>query len=1057
MGPAARGGGYNPIMLQPGSCRSGPRLRLLLPLDRRLTQPRRFHVRAEVRELLGLDDGLFGIGGTLLEADLDLLARLAEWLGPGGASTAELFAAMATHEFLHLLLLDMREDGTFKVEDLFSGAAGDVEELKSRYGHHFPSGSGVTESPLELLEEIVLLQLHNRNRAMRSLAPLLRDTELRGLPAYAALARLVDRAAAGVAGESGVEAQLFAGLRRLLAPQLARPDSLPGQLEHFRELLGPGSGAAEGLLDRLLLAGDLLREEQAPRFSGAPPGPPPAPEPGSLLATDSPRRPASDREWMAGTVIIAKSCLVWLDQLSERYGRHISALDGVPDAELQQLAQAGFTALWLIGIWQRSTASRTIKQLRGQPDAEASAYAVHDYVIDPAIGGEAALEHLRERAARFGLRLVSDMVPNHTGIDSRWVVEHPDWFVQLPEPPYPSYSFTGPDLSDHPGVAIRLEDHYWDGSDAAVVFERTDLASGESRYIYHGNDGTGLPWNDTAQLDYLNPEAREAVIRTMVDVARRFPIIRFDAAMTLVRRHVQRLWYPPPGQGGAIASRALHGSMPAAEFERALPSEFWTEATARIESEAPGTLLLAEAFWMLEGYFVQSLGMHRVYNSAFMHMLRDGANAQFRAFLREALENDPAVLGRLVNFMNNPDEESAAEQFGSGDRYFTVCTLLVTLPGLPMFGHGQVEGLTEKYGMEFRRSRLREVQQPEVVARHEAEVFPLLRRRSEFAQADGFELLDFLAREGVNENVIALSNSGHLVLCNNSAPEARGWITGSVPRLRNGGSEATEVSLAAALGLEGSDRDFVAWTRLADGLDRITTLGEIRSGGMKFELAGYGREVLLDFRVLPDTGSLPFGQLAARLAGRGVPDLAAAAARLGWHELLQGGPPPGDTDGLDVLPDGTRLSRRDVALLADRLRRLAALLQETELERAWLRLSPDGRLLLLIQGIAGFEPHLERLAPDAPGLFRSLPWKPAPGWWQEDGTRSWLGVHPAQDGEWFREEPFMQLAAFFALRGALRAGPEAGLELWSALSEGLAFSRWRPARLLRVLGARSDG
>ena len=50
---------------------------------------------------------------------------------------------------------------------------------------------------------------------------------------------------------------------------------------------------------------------------------------------------------------------------------------------------------------------------------------------------------------------------------------------------------------------------YWigdDDSDAAVVFERRDTRSGERRYVYHGNDGTSFPWNDTAQLDFLKAE-----------------------------------------------------------------------------------------------------------------------------------------------------------------------------------------------------------------------------------------------------------------------------------------------------------------------------------------------------------------------------------------------------------------------------------------------------------------------------------------------------------------------------------------------------------------------
>ena len=81
---------------------------------------------------------------------------------------------------------------------------------------------------------------------------------------------------------------------------------------------------------------------------------------------------------MPRTVLMAKSTYVWLDQLSRAYGRPIYRLDQIPDEELDRLARGGFTGLWLIGLWERSTASRTIKQMRGNPEAVASAYSLMD-------------------------------------------------------------------------------------------------------------------------------------------------------------------------------------------------------------------------------------------------------------------------------------------------------------------------------------------------------------------------------------------------------------------------------------------------------------------------------------------------------------------------------------------------------------------------------------------------------------------------------------------------------------------------------------------------------
>ena len=222
----------------------------------------------------------------------------------------------------------------------------------------------------------------------------------------------------------------------------------------------------------------------------------------------------------------------------------------------------------------------------GNPDAVASAYSLMDYNIAEDLGGEQAYNDLKHRAGQRGIRLASDMVPNHMGIDSRWVVEHPDWFLSLPYSPYPAYRFEGPDVSNDPRVEIKIEDHYFDRTDAAVVFRRRDKWSNDTRFVYHGNDGTSFPWNDTAQLNYLQAEVREGVIQTILHVARMFPIIRFDAAMTLTKLHYQRLWFPQPGTGGAIPSRAEHG-LTKEEFDRAMPAEFWRELVDRVAAEVP--------------------------------------------------------------------------------------------------------------------------------------------------------------------------------------------------------------------------------------------------------------------------------------------------------------------------------------------------------------------------------------------------------------------------------------------------------------------------------------
>ncbi len=744
-----------------------------------------------------------------------------------------------------------------------------------------------------------------------ALAQLLLLGVLSDNPAVAPFGELVDlrplrrRAAAAPRVRAAFEAALdqrpaFPGDARSLIdllrePAEAAPGSLADQLRYIRTAWGERFGPLLGdLFERLLIALDVLAEEHhaaelawltAQPDAGAG-GPAEVYTYGAEVA--EPEQFSLDTEWMPRLILVAKSTYVWLDQLSRRTGRDIRTLDAIPDEELATLARRGITGLWLIGLWERSRASARIKQLRGQPDAVASAYSLDDYVIAADLGGPAALDDLRARAARHGIRLASDMVPNHMGIDSRWVIEHPERFLALADSPFPAYTFNGPDLSDDQRVGIRIEDHYYEATDAAVVFQRLDRATGAVSYVYHGNDGTAFPWNDTAQLDYSQEAVREAVIRTIIGVARQFPVIRFDAAMVLAKRHIERLWFPEPGAGGAIPSRAGRG-MSRRAFEQLMPDEFWREVVDRVAVEAPGTLLLAEAFWLLEGYFVRTLGMHRVYNSAFMNMLRDEQNAEYRLVMRNTLEFDPAILGRFVNFMSNPDEKTAVEQFGTGDKYFGVAAMLATMPGLPLLGHGQVEGFREQYGMEFRRARLDEAVDAGLLAHHEHTIFPLLHRRAEFAGSDGFRLYDCeTGPEQVNEDVFAYSNRGpagerSLVLFHNRYAHTSGRIRQSCTWAeRDGAGEKQPVRTSIGIGL-GLTAGPGRWLLLRDaitGLEELRSTTEIVEHGFALELGAYACRVYVDLREVVDEPGAPWSSLAGRLGGQAVPSLADALADL---------------------------------------------------------------------------------------------------------------------------------------------------------------------------------
>jgi glycosidase len=869
-------------------------------VDRVSDRTRDFHVRRTARERYAVDETLLGIRGDLAVADLAAIRLLAQRMNAArppeaaGVSAGEIGALGLLHEIGHLVIARQDARGgpsmAEAMRDVRRRLHDDADGLLDRYGAAFPGPAPDPEPPVVRLEELLLTRVSNENPAIGPLHELVDDRVLKDGTRYdEAIAGLEEAFAAGDPLDvgDGTKASLVELLR---APARRAPTSLAGQLRYIRDqwggLLGPELDALIGRLD--IAIGILTEEEHAlhQRF-GLPADGREVQAPSFGGLADEPERFSIDSAWMPRLVLMAKSTYVWLDQLSRTFHRDIRTLDAVPDEALDTLASWGVTGLWLIGLWQRSVASERIKRIRGNAEAVASAYSLDDYRIADDLGGEDAYANLRDRAWTRGIRLASDMVPNHMGIDSRWVIDHPEWFLSLAQPPYPAYTFTGPDLAPDEPAGIVLEDHYWDDSDAAVVFKRYDRATGTERFIYHGNDGTSFPWNDTAQLDFLDPEVREQVIRTIVDVARRFPVIRFDAAMVLAKRHVRRLWWPEPGAGDGIPSRAEH-AMSQAEFDARMPVEFWREVVDRVAAEVPDTLLLAEAFWMLEGYFVRTLGMHRVYNSAFMHMLRDENGAGYRKLMRDTLEFDPEILKRYVNFMSNPDEKTAVEQFGKGDKYFGVATVMATMPGLPMLGHGQVEGFGEKYGMEYRRATLSEQADPWLVERHQREIFPLLHRRAWFAEVHEFLLFDFHTDGGgVDEHVLAYSNGNgptrSLVVFHDRFGSTAGRIRESVADARKSAGGAKRLvrrSLAEGLGLPDDPSIFVTFRDSRTGLSYLRSCRDIHERGLWLSLDAYQGHVFWEFRELRDGVSGQWRRLAERLGGRGVPSLDEALVEL---------------------------------------------------------------------------------------------------------------------------------------------------------------------------------
>ena len=879
-----------------------------------------FHISKKIRDLCNFNKGLFASSGNVVFANMKnvrefqlLINNVFESRGQekDKLSAGQLNAMGLIDEILHYVCMLYRRDKVASFMDDLLGELDkefgrkEVDGLLLDFMKEFPpvavyneklrpeeylaatefdAGTGLERTNRsQTLEELILLHLANENKAFKPFMIMFSDKELAKNKLYAKSWKSIQKYAAGQPVFGPFNHDLITLLRE---PQVYAPESLRGQLEYLQKYWADFLGE---WLKRILAGMDTISEEEKAAWQGFGGGDLPDMVPYSFEnLMNEYERFSADSEWMPKVILMAKTVLVWLDQLTKQYGYPITRLDQIPDAELDKLRDEGFTGLWLIGLWERSKASRRIKQICGNPEAAASAYSLFDYNIASNIGGWDALANLRQRCWQRGIRLASDMVPNHTGMDGDWVINHPDYFIQRRDNPFPQYTYNGENLSQDGRISLFLEDHYYSKNDCSVVFKRVDNQTGDTRYIYHGNDGTGLPWNDTAQIDFLNPAAREAVMQEILHVAQNFPIIRFDAAMVLAKKSIRRLWYPEPGHGGDIATRSETG-LSTQQFNDAIPNEFWREVVDRVAAECPDTLLLAEAFWMMEGYFVRTLGMHRVYNSAFMNMLKKEENQKYRETVKNTITFDPQVLKRYVNFMNNPDEETAIAQFGDGDKYFGVCTLMITMPGLPMFGHGQIEGFTEKYGMEYTKAYKDEKPSQYLVDRHWHDIFPLMKKRYLFSGVDNFLFYDLWEDGHVNENVFAYSNGAGderaVVFYNNKYDRAAGWIKQSDPyAVKTGnGDEVVMKSrlISEGLNLTAEDDKYCIFQEHRSRLWFIRKSSEVCEKGLFVMLNGFEYQVYLNVHQVSDEADGRYRILCDFLGGRGCEDIETA-----WQELI---------------------------------------------------------------------------------------------------------------------------------------------------------------------------
>jgi hypothetical protein len=187
--------------------------------------------------------------------------------------------------------------------------------------------------------------------------------------------------------------------------------------------------------------------------------------------------------------------------------------------------------------------------------------------------------------------------------------------------------------------------------------------------------------------------------------------------------------------------------------------------------------------------------------------------------------------------LTTPDESPAAISFGKGKRYFGVCGLMASIPGLSLIGHGQFEGFSEQYGMDFARPLQNEITDTQFIEDHHRLITPLLNQRFRFTDSRNLKMYDFIdAKSKLDENVYVFFNKVNsfrsLIVFNNQDKKVSGKIKRSSRIYK---SKSTELSQA----LENKKRDPVTLKEIRFGDEKQLSVEMLRTTGLELHLKPY--------------------------------------------------------------------------------------------------------------------------------------------------------------------------------------------------------------------------
>jgi alpha-glucosidase len=339
---------------------------------------------------------------------------------------------------------------------------------------------------------------------------------------------------------------------------------------------------------------------------------------------------------------------VYVRSFADSDGDGLGDLEGVR-SRLPYLAALGVDAVWLTPFFP-------------SPGAD-HGYDVSDYVdVDPRFGSLAGFDALVADAHALGLRVVIDLVPNHTSIEHPWFREHPDYYVWTDEPNNWLSVFGGPawTLDEERGrfylhlFAAEQPDLDWHNPDVQREFEAIYRF-----WLDRGVDGIRV---DVAHGLFKDPD--------LADEAEPVPgaeLHSFDRRRAIDRPELHPYY------------RGLRRLVDSYDGDRFLVGEVYFREAARVAD------------------YVRPDELHLVFNFTLLH--EEWSSSGMRGAIERTLGSMAAVGATPSWVLETHDVPRLPSRYGGGAdglrRARAAALLLLALPGTVFLYQGQELGLEE--------------------------------------------------------------------------------------------------------------------------------------------------------------------------------------------------------------------------------------------------------------------------------------------------------------------------------------------------------------------------